>query len=164
MMMGGGPALQFSNTDAELWGIDVAFALQLSDRLTLDSIASYTRGRRKDMSDDLYRLAPLNGSIGLSYANESWLIDARVVAYDSQKNVASFNDEQTSCGYEVVNAGVAWIAMPSLRLEARVENLLDRAYQDHLGGINRAGGSDIAVGTRLYGAERTLAAGVIVSF
>lgn len=164
MMMGGRPALQFTNTDAEIWGIDIAFALQLSDHLTLDSIASFTRGRRTDVADDLYRLAPLNGSIGLSYTSESWLIDTRIVGVASQKNVASFNNEATSRGYELVNASIAWLPMPSLRLEARVENLLNTSYQDHLAGINRAAGSDIAVGERLYGAERTLSAGVILKF
>jgi hypothetical protein len=51
-----------------------------------------------------------------------------------------------------------------LRVEARVDNLLDETYQDHLTGINRAMGSDIPVGERLYGAERTISAGVIFSF
>ena len=53
---------------------------------------------------------------------------------------------------------------PSLRMEARVDNVFDATYQDHLAGVNRAGGSDIAIGSRLYGAERTFGAGVIFSF
>lgn len=164
MMMAGQPPLQFSNTDAEIWGVDLAWAVQLSDRLSIDGIATYTRGRRTDVSDNLYRLAPLNGSIGLSYSSESWEFDTRIVAYASQDKVAAYNDEQRTEGYEVLNAGVAWKPTPSLRIEARVDNLLDATYQDHLSGINRAGGSDIAIGSRLYGAERTVGAGVIVSF
>ena len=163
-MMAGQPALQFSNTDAEIWGADVAVTLQISDRLTLDGITSFARGRRTDLSDDLYRLAPLNGSIGLTYANESWVFDTRIVAYDSQKKVASFNDEQPTDGYEIVNAGLIWSPNPSLRVEARIDNIFDATYQDHLAGVNRAGGSDMAVGARLYGAERTLGAGIIFSF
>ena len=66
-MMTGAPALQFSNVDAEIWGADIAWKIDLTDRWYLDGIASYSRGRRTDVSDNLYRLAPLNGSIGLAY-------------------------------------------------------------------------------------------------
>ncbi len=164
MMMAGQPALQFSNTDAEIWGMDLAWAMQLSDRITVDGIASYARGRRTDVADNLYRLAPLNGSIGLTYSSESWEFDTRLVAYGRQNKVAAYNDEQRSDGYEILNAGLTWRPTPELRLEARIDNLLDTTYQEHLAGVNRAGGSDIAIGSRLYGAERTLGAGVIVSF
>lgn len=163
-MMGDQTALQFSNTDAEIWGIDVACTLQMSDRFTIDGIATYVRGRRTDFSDNLYRLAPLNGSIGLTYTNESWIIETRIVAYSSQKEVAAFNDEQPSNGYEIVNAGLVWMPNPSIRVEARIDNIFDATYQDHLAGVNRAAGSDIAVGTKLYGAERTIGAGIIFSF
>lgn len=164
MIMAGQPALQFSNTDAEIWGLDVGYTLRLSDRFSIDGVATYARGRRTDVSDNLYRLAPLNGSIGLTYASESWILDTRITAYGSQKKVATFNDEQPTDGYEIVNAGFVWMPTPSLRMEARVDNVFDATYQDHLAGVNRAGGSDIAIGSRLYGAERTFGAGVIFSF
>jgi iron complex outermembrane receptor protein len=45
-----------------------------------------------------------------------------------------------------------------------VQNLFDTHYQDHLTGINRAGGSDIPVGVRLPGAEQSMSVGVIFSF
>ena len=164
MMMSGQPALQFSNTDAEIWGIDVAWGIQISERLSVDGIATYARGRRTDIRDNLYRLAPFNGSIGLTYASESWALDTRVVAYSSQEKVAAFNDEQPTAGFATVNAALAWMPTSSLRVEARIENIFDTAYQQHLAGVNRAGGSEIAIGSRLYGMERTLGAGVIFSF
>ena len=163
-MMTGLPTLQFSSTDAEIWGMDLAWSLPLGDRLSLDGIATLARGRRVDVSDNLYRLAPLNGSIGLTYVEESWEIDARLAAYDSQKDVASFNDEPSSAGYAIVDAGAAWMPTSSLRLEARISNLFDKTYQEHLAGINRAGGSDIAIGSRLYGPERAVSVGIIYSF
>ena len=74
------------------------------------------------------------------------------------------NGEQPTDGYELVNIAFAWDAMDTLRIEARIDNLLDETYQDHLAGINRAMGSDIPVGARLYGVERTISAGVLFSF
>jgi iron complex outermembrane receptor protein len=164
MMMGGQPALQFSNTDAEIWGFDMAWSLRMTERLSVDGAATVTRGRRTDVSDNLYRLVPINARIGLAYSNETWYFNTQLVAYGSQKKVAAFNDEQPTAGYEIVNAAIAWIPSSSIRLEARVDNLLDATYQEHLAGINRAGGSDIAIGSKLYGAERTLGAGIIYSF
>lgn len=144
--------------------MDLAWALQLSDRFAIDGVATYARGRRTDVSDNLYRLAPLNASLGLSYTSETWELGSRIVAYSRQKKVAAFNGEQATEGYEIVNAALAWTPTSSLRVEARVDNLFDTTYQDHLAGINRAGGSDIAIGDKLYGAERTLGAGIIYSF
>lgn len=164
MMMSGQPALQFGNVDAEIWGADIAWQYEISDRWYLDGIATYTRGRRTDVSDNLYRLAPLNGSIGLTYAGSNWSIKPELVVYAKQDKVSSFNSEQPTPGYELVNVAFAWNPLEVLRIEARVDNLLDETYQDHLAGINRAMGSDIPVGTRLYGVERTISAGFMLSF
>ncbi|MBT8096076.1 MAG: TonB-dependent receptor, partial [Woeseia sp.] len=163
-MMSGAPALQFSNVDAEIWGADVAWKVDLNDQWFLDGIVTYSRGKRTDVSDNLYRLAPLNGSLGLTYVADSWSIKPEVVFYAKQSKVSSYNSEQTTSGYQLANVAFAWDASDALRVEARVENLLDETYQDHLVGINRAMGSDIAVGERLYGTERTFSAGVIFSF
>lgn len=164
MMMNGKPALQFANTDAEIWGVDVAWDYRLSEHFTVDGVATYARGRRTDVSDDLYRLAPPNGSIGLTYASESWSLGTRVVAYTKQGKVSSVNDEQATSAYELVSMKFVWKPTESIRVEAQIDNLLDTHYQDHLTGINRAGGSDIPVGTKLPGTERSLSAGVIFSF
>ncbi len=163
-MMAGSPALQFSNVDAEIWGADIAWKIDLNDKWFLDGIASYSRGKRTDVNDNLYRLAPLNGSIGLAYMTESWSIKPEVVFYAKQDKVSAFNNEQPTSSYELLNIAVAWSPLQSLKMQARIDNLLDETYQDHLVGINRAVGSDIAVGDRLYGAERTISAGVIFSF
>lgn len=164
MMMTGQPVLQFTNIAAEIWGVDVAWSYALGERWFIDGIASYTRGRRTDESDDLYRLAPLNGNLGIRYAGPNWTAGARVLAYADQDKVAAYNGEQETDGYEIVTLDLAWMPGDAIRLEARVDNLFDSTYQDHLTGINRANGSDIPVGTRLYGAERMLTAGVIYTF
>jgi len=163
-MMSGNPALEFSNVDAEIYGADIAWKVGLNDQWYFDGIASYARGRRTDVSDNLYRLAPPNASVGLTWENEQLSVTTEVTGYMKQDKVSDFNDEQATPGYGLVNAALVWYPVDSLRLEARVDNLLDKAYQDHVAGINRANGSDIPVGTRLYGAERTLSAGVIWNF
>lgn len=163
-MMSGNPALQFSNVDAEIYGADLAWKFELSEQWYLDGIASWARGKRRDSEDNLYRLAPPNASVGVTWESDDLSVTTEIVAYAEQDKVAVYNNEQRTPGYELVNATLIWSATDSLRVEARVDNLLDETYQDHVAGINRANGSDIPVGERLYGAERTLSAGVIWSF
>lgn len=148
-MMSGAPALQFANVDAVIWGADVAWKFELTERWYLDGIATYARGKRRDVSDNLYRLAPPNASIGITHERETLAVTAEVVAYASQDKVSSFNAEQTTPGYALANLALAWYPTESVRLETRIDNVFDRDYQDHVAGINRAGGSDIPVGTRL---------------
>jgi iron complex outermembrane receptor protein len=164
MMMTGQPALQFSNTDAEIWGVDLAWDYQLTDQVTLDGVATFASGKRVDVPDNLYRLAPPNGSVGLTYTGESWSFGTRVIAYARQDKVSMFNAEQSTSAYEIVDARVDWTPTESIRLEAHVQNLFNANYQDHLTGINRAAGSDIPVGIRLPGAEQSIGVGLFFSF
>ena len=164
MMMSGSEPLQFDNVDAEIWGLDAAWSYALSDSLLLDGIISLARGQRRDINDDLYRLSPLNGSVGLTYSAESWSLKSEIVGYADQNRVSITNDETGTPGYWLLNLGYTWQPLASLRVEARVENLLDETYQSHVTGINRAAGSDIPVGERLFGVERTLSAGLVYSF
>ena len=164
MMMSGSEPLQFDNVDAEIWGFDAAWSYALSDSLLLDGIVSLARGQRRDINDDLYRLSPLNGSVGLTYSAESWSLKSEIVGYADQNRVSMTNDETGTPGYWLLNLGYTWQPLASLRVEARVDNLLDETYQNHVTGINRAAGSDIPVGERLFGVERTLSAGLVYSF
>ncbi|MBT8082470.1 MAG: TonB-dependent receptor [Gammaproteobacteria bacterium] len=163
-MMSGNPALEFANVDATIWGADIAWKVELGDRWYLDGIASWLRGERRDSDDNLYRLAPPNARLGLTRQTDTLSLSAEVVGYAAQERVSRYNGEQPTPGYGVVNAALAWYPVDALRVEMRVENLLDREYQDHVAGINRAAGSDIPLGVRLYGTGRSLSAGLIWRF
>jgi len=163
-MMSGNGALQFNNVDAEIYGLDLGWHYSLSERLRLDGNASYSRGRRTDVSDNLYRLPPLNGSVALNYVDTAWSIRAEVIAYDRQDKVSSYNDEQPTAGYSIVNGLITWNVGRSVRIEVQGSNLFDRGYQNHLAGVNRVRDVDIPVGERLWGAERTFTLGAIMTF
>ena len=164
MMMSGDEPLQFANVDAEIWGADAAWSYALTEKLLLDGIVSMVRGQRTDINDDLYRLSPFNGSIGLAYNAETWSFKSELIGFADQERVSTISNETETSGYWLVNLGFAWNPLPALRVEARVDNLFDETYQNHVTGINRAAGSDIPVGERIYGIERTLSAGLIFSF
>jgi iron complex outermembrane receptor protein len=148
--------LQFTNVDARLYGFDMDWTWFMSERWTLSGLVNYVRGERDDSSNDnLYRIAPLNGSVRLTYGVDSWTAAIEGVAYDKQNDVSEVNNEQKTSGYGLVNVSATWQIIPDLQLAAGVDNVLDRDYESHLGGYNRAANADIPIGSRLpgYGAN-----------
>jgi iron complex outermembrane receptor protein len=163
VMMSGAPALEFANVEAEIYGFDLAWKYRVTDNVYFDGLAAYSRGKRTDVDDNLYRLAPLNASIALNYVAANWAAKTELIGYAQQDKVSSFNDEQPSAGYGILNLSAVWNPWQAVRLEVRADNLFDRSYQNHLAGVNRVTG-DIPAGTRLYGAGRTLSAGLVITF
>jgi hypothetical protein len=94
----------------------------------------------------------------------NWATKTEVIGYAQQDKVSAFNGEQPSAGYGVLNASATWNPWETVRLEVRIDNLFDRSYQNHLVGVNRVVGSDIPVGSRLYGLGRSLSAGLVIIF
>jgi iron complex outermembrane receptor protein len=141
--------LQFRNVEAELYGFDMDWAVRLDDYWSLRGVVNYVRGERRDVEDGLYRIAPLNGSVSLAYAQGAWQAEVEAVAYAAQNNVSATNREQTSPGYGTVNLRGTWQVRPALQLALGVENLFDREYAPHLGGYNRVRNPDVAMMERL---------------
>ncbi|TAJ55971.1 MAG: TonB-dependent receptor [Brevundimonas sp.] len=153
--MSGDPTpLRFANVDAELYGFDMDFGVQLTDRLRLDGAASLVRGERRDVSDDLYRIAPPGLRLAATWDETDWSVGVEAAGALRQTHVSAGNDETPSEGYAVVNLRGEWRLRPGLQLEAGVENLFDRDYRPHLAGRNRVAESDVALGERLPGAGR----------
>ena len=150
--------LTFTNTDAELYGVDAAFGYALTERLQLDGILNYVRGKNKTLNDNLYRIAPLNGRLALTYSAEAWSVTVEGVAAAEQDRIsrAIVLDEPRSsnaatAGYGVMNLYGQWRTPLGVQLRAGVENLFDKNYTNHLAGFNRVSPSDVAFGARLPG-------------
>ncbi|WP_179957769.1 TonB-dependent receptor domain-containing protein [Exilibacterium tricleocarpae] len=150
-MMSGNPALQFNNVDAEIYGIDTFYRYQLSDLLHLEGHLSYVRGKRTDVSDNLYRIAPLNGRIGLTYRKPSYSVTLESEFYAGQSDVAAFNNEEKTAGYGLVNLRAFYDLNEQVTLSGGIDNLFDKTHRNHLAGYNRVAGGDLALGDRLYG-------------
>src|SRR5690606_15772962 len=159
MMMGGAPALEFANTDAKLHGIDLAWGYYVTEALVLDGVVTHVRGKRSDVADDLYRIAPLNGRITLTYEADRWSASVESVLYARQRDVSAYNGERPTAGYGLLNARGEWQLPSGLTLRAGIANILDKRYQDHLDGINRVAGVNVPVGVRLFGVGRTMQVG-----
>ena len=148
--------LQFTNVDAQLYGFDLDWAWYLSEQWSLSGLVNYVRGERDDSSsDNLYRIAAPNATARLTYTAPAWTATIETVGYAKQDDVSVVNNEQESSSYGLINLNATWYATKNLQLAAGVDNVLDKRYEDHLGGYNRAVNPDIALGARLpsYGAN-----------
>ncbi|AMO71991.1 TonB-dependent receptor [Sphingorhabdus sp. M41] len=154
--MNGDPTpLRFGNVDAEIYGADLDFGWNISGPLNLDGTASYVRAKRRDIDDNIYRIAPPNARVALSWQENTWYLGAELQAFADQNNVSATNDEQPSNGYLLAGLFGHVELTPGLTLDASVENLLNKNYTEHLAGYNRVDGSDVALGARLPGVGRS---------
>jgi iron complex outermembrane receptor protein len=163
-MMSGQPALQFSNVDARIFGADLGWRYNVSERLSFDGNAAYARGERRDSTDNLYRLAPPNASVGINYLDGPHSLRMEIVGFTKQDHVSAYNQETATAGYAIANVLWAWQPRDVVQIELQARNLFDRGYQNHLAGVNRVGASDIPVGERLYGMQRSFTLGARFSF
>ena len=147
-------ALQFSNVDAKLYGADAAWGVTLTDNWSLDGVVSYVRGERDDISDDLYRIAPLNGRASVTYRRNSWWASLEGIAYAKQNKVSETNNEEKTDSYQLLNLRAGIEVARDLFINAGVENIFDSTARDHLAGINRVAESDVGLGNRLPGQGR----------
>ncbi len=149
--------LQFANVDAELYGLDTNWFAAISDHWQLEGTISYTRGKRRDTGDNLYRIAPLSARTLLSYRQPDWHIGIEAETVAAQNDVAAENREQKTSGYAVFNLQGGKTLDKDLRIDAGVRNLFDREYSTHLSGYNRVKGNpDIAEMDRLPAMGRSI--------
>jgi iron complex outermembrane receptor protein len=155
--------LQFSNVDARLYGFDLVARYAFSDRFRLDTTLNFVRGRRTDIGDDLFRVAPPNARVALSSDWRDWSFTAEAVLVAEQNRISRtiVLDEPRSSnasipGYGLVNLYSRWQSSDRLAVRFGIENAFDRRYVDPTSGFNRVPGSVVPVGGRLYGAGRNV--------
>ena len=153
--MNGDPTpLRWDNVDARLYGLDLDAGYDVRGPLRLDGVLNFVCGERRDIDDNLYRVAPPNLTLGLTWEASTWSATFETRAVAEQDDVSAANSEAESAGYIVLSAYGDWEIRDGVRLAAGVENLLDHVYKDHLSGYNRNGFGDVPVGERIPGAGR----------
>jgi iron complex outermembrane receptor protein len=143
--------LVFSNVEAELWGIDVPYAVRFPLNVQLDGTLSWVRGKRRDINDDLYRIAPLRGRTTLSYLGNGWTLAVEGVYAARQDHVSATNGESPSGGWGVMNLFGSWEAYEGIDLQIGVDNVFDDDHAPHLAGTSRINSSGVSVGERVPG-------------
>lgn len=146
--------LKFRNTSAELYGADMDFVIRPVAQVELAGTASFVRGQRRDIADDLYRIPPANLRVSATWATDRLALGAELFAAANQPKVSRTNDEERGEGFAVVGLFARYAFTEALALEAGVENLFDELYAPHLAGRSRVGASDVPLLERLPGPGR----------
>ena len=147
--------LVFNNTDATFYGADIEAGYSLTDNWKIDSIISIVRGKRDDIDDDLYRVAPPNTLLSLTHQQENWYASVEGVFYYKQNKVSKTNSESKTSGYGIMNLRSQYNINETMGISAGVENVFDKKYTDHLAGVNRSPISDVRRGDKLPGNGRS---------
>jgi len=130
-----GPSLTFQAvnvTKARIWGVEAEVGWRPRDFLYLYSNYTYTRGDDRTTNTPLASISPQRGVVGLRYTDlrhRFWLEwTARIV--DDQNRVPA--GVPRTPGYAVFDVRGSWQVLDKLRVSVAIENLLDRAYREHL--------------------------------
>ncbi len=154
-MMNGIMPLQFNNLDAEIYGFDLTARYNISSELIISGVASYVRGKRKDIDDDLYRIAAPNFKLNTTYYADDWQANLAWELHAKQDQVSELNTEAESAGYGLVNTSAIYY-LGDASLELGVDNLLDKQYSSHIAGTNRVDMGEIELGEKLPGTGRSI--------
>ncbi|SEP69371.1 iron complex outermembrane recepter protein [Solimonas aquatica] len=134
------------NVDVTRWGGEADLAWALSSGLNARGALAYVHAQDQTQHNALAQTPPLDGRVGLDYRHGPYSIAGtwRLVAAQHRVqpgygNVVGQDLGQTA-GFTTLALNLAWQPTPKLLASAGVDNVLDRAYAEHLS----RGGSAVA--------------------
>jgi len=163
--------LQFVNQSARIYGVDVSGHLSLVDQsrfgsLSTTGILNYVRGKNSTTNDNLYNTMPLNGKVALVHNLSGWTNTAEVEMVGAKTKVSQVRNELKTAGYSLLNLRSSYV-WKHVRIDIGAENLLDRFYNDPLGGVYMGQGktmspTGVAWGLSAPGMGRSFYTGVTI--
>jgi len=132
--------LQFANHAARIYGGDLTGngALWTSARFgqgRISGVAGWLHGERLDTRTPLYQMMPLNAHVNLDEELKGFSGGVSVEAVDRKTHVDSHRYEQQTPGYALVNLHAEY-RRGFLRASAASDNVLNKWYEQPLGGVN----------------------------
>jgi len=145
---------EVSNIDATIAGAEMGASYRFTSNWKGDASLAYAWGKNRSDDRAMPQIPPLEGRLGLTYERDNWSTSGlwRVVA--AQNRVAENQgtvvgkDFDESAGFGVLAVNGAYRLNKNFKLSAGVDNLLDKAYSEHLNLAGSAGFAD-------YGLEPT---------
>lgn len=166
--------LQYANTSATLYGIDISGQAALAQTAVGDfglrGLLGYVHGENNDTGDGLYNIMPLNARVALTHRTGGWDNALEVIGVSRKDDVSAVRNELETPGYGLTNLRLSY-SWKQARIDFGVENLFDKLYYQPLGGAYVGQGSTMmlnpgnpAWGTALPGMGRTLYTGLNFKF
>ncbi len=147
-VVGNFSVLRYVNTSARLHGVDLSARLRLGEghfgRFETAAVLNYLRGENTRSGDGLYNQMPLNARLSLSQAIGAWDNRIELLAVARKDRVSAVRNELVTPGYALLNVRVSrrW---DRVRVDAGVDNLLDRFYWVPTGGAYVGQGTTMAI-------------------
>ncbi len=142
--------LSLDNQRARIYGIDISGGMTLVQGSAYGSLIgrgllSYTRGRNLETGDDLYKIMPLNLKLALDHRLGAWRNTVELKLVDEKRHVQDVRRELKTAGYGLLNVYSSY-EWKRVRLDVGIENLLDKGYDDPLGGAYLGQGATMGTG------------------
>jgi len=165
--------LRWANQSARLWGLNLNAQARLAESeslgiLELGARLQWQRGENNDTGDDLYQQMPANARLSLSQTRGRWTSALEWELVSAKTRVSAVRNEIPTAGYGLLHlrGGYAWT---QLRIDAGIDNLLDRGYALPLGGAYVGQGTTMSLnglpwGIAVPGAGRTAYVGLRVKW
>ena len=158
-----------NNIDARIAGAELGGSYKLTDNWKADASLAYAWGENTTDERAMPQIPPLEARFGLGYERGNWsaaglwrVVAAQTRVAEMQGNVTS-KDFDESSGFGVLSLNAAYRVSKNFKLSAGVDNLLDKAYSEHL---NQAGNAGVGMSAseRINEPGRSLWARMDVSF
>lgn len=140
-----GETTQATNVNAQIMGGEAGLTWRPLPPVRIETSLAYAWGRNASSGDPLPQIPPLEARVGLEYKRGAWSAGGlwRVVApqhrYALNEGNVVGKDFGSSAGFGVLSLHAQYDVNASLQLAAGVDNLLDKAYTEHLNLAGNAG-------------------------
>lgn len=142
--------LRHANHGARIHGLDASAQTPLGSGFSLRATASVLRGRNTVTDDDLWQQMPPNARLTLAHRRGAWegALEWQLVA--AKTRVSQVRNETPTAGYGLlhVRGSHAW---KRLRLDAGIDNVLDRLHALPLGGAYLGQGASMGINSVPHG-------------
>lgn len=125
--------IEFLGADSVLQGVEAHADFQIVEGLTAEAGTDYVRGSLKRTDDPLPRIPPFRVRAGLRYQRNAFQLGGELQATASQERV--FGAETPTDGYRLLKLFAAYsfqTGAATSTITARVDNLADELYRNHL--------------------------------
>jgi iron complex outermembrane receptor protein len=130
------------NVNATTWGGEAGISYALNNTWKIDSSLAYVHGDNDTDSTPLAQMPPIEGSLGLTYDNQTWTVGSllRLVStqnrYDLNKGNIVGQDIGSTSGFGVFSVNASYRLKKGMLITGGVDNLFDKTYAEF---ISRSG-------------------------
>ncbi|MET3551504.1 iron complex outermembrane receptor protein [Burkholderia sp. 567] len=140
-----GPTTQATNVNAQIFGGEAGVSWRPVAPLRVETSLAYAWGRNATSGDPLPQMPPLEARVGLEYTRGAWSAGGlwRIVApqhrYALNEGNVVGKDFGPSAGFGVLSLHAQYNVSKKVQISVGVDNLLDKAYAEHLNLAGNAG-------------------------